>query len=304
MHGRTSDAIIRVLDLADRQGGVFHRRQALECGVSRRASRLRIQTREWRPFAGMLACGPVPDHDRALAWAAFLAAGPESVVSGPLAMRLWGMECHRSDPMVIIPVGRHTPVHVGRTLRVPCAREHRTNVDGLPITVPDRALVDTLMRLRFRDAARVLDRSLQLRYTDAGRLRWWCAQMRRRHGVVQLRFLAERARDRTWSQAERKAVRLLQRAGIQGFTVNHEVHDVNGVLVAVIDIAFPEQRVAIEIDGFAFHSAPQEFQRDRTRQNLLVRHGWRKVLRFTWDDLTARPQYVINEIRFAVGSSV
>jgi very-short-patch-repair endonuclease len=39
--------------------------------------------------------------------------------------------------------------------------------------------------------------------------------------------------------------------------------------------------VAVEIDGFAFHHAPDRFQRDRTRQNALVGLGW-TVLRFTW----------------------
>ena len=53
--------------------------------------------------------------------------------------------------------------------------------------------------------------------------------------------------------------------------------------MARIDVAFREQRIAIEVDGFAYHSDRARFQRDRSRQNLLVGLGW-TVLRFTWDD--------------------
>ena len=42
----------------------------------------------------------------------------------------------------------------------------------------------------------------------------------------------------------------------------------------VVDIAFPRQRVAIEIDGWAFHSDQPAFQNDRERQNWLALQGW------------------------------
>ena len=47
-------------------------------------------------------------------------------------------------------------------------------------------------------------------------------------------------------------------------------------------------RFDFEIDGRAFHSDADRFQRDRTRQNRLVGAGW-TVLRFTWNDLRDRP---------------
>jgi very-short-patch-repair endonuclease len=41
------------------------------------------------------------------------------------------------------------------------------------------------------------------------------------------------------------------------------------------------------------------FRRDRQRQNAVVLAGW-TVLRFTWHDLTQRPNEVIAEIRLAL----
>lgn len=65
-----------------------------------------------------------------------------------------------------------------------------------------------------------------------------------------------------------------------------------------IDVAFLTRRLAIEVDGWAWHSDVDRFAHDR-RQNALVLTGW-TVLRFTWHDLTSRPQTVIAQIRAAV----
>ena len=53
--------------------------------------------------------------------------------------------------------------------------------------------------------------------------------------------------------------------------------------------------MAVEVDGWAWHSDPARFQRDRARQNTLVRGGW-TVLRFTWLDLHERPAYVVQTV--------
>ena len=38
----------------------------------------------------------------------------------------------------------------------------------------------------------------------------------------------------------------------------------------MVDIAFPKQKVAIEVDGWAFHSDQEVFQNDRKRQNAIA----------------------------------
>ena len=61
------------------------------------------------------------------------------------------------------------------------------------------------------------------------------------------------------------------------------------------------QKVAIETDGWAFHSDAVDFQIDRERQNAIALLGW-QVLRFTWLDLTEYPARVISVIRFAISA--
>ena len=67
-------------------------------------------------------------------------------------------------------------------------------------------------------------------------------------------------------------------------------------------MAFPAQRVAVEVDGWAWHMTVDRFVGDRQRQNAVVNLG-RIVLRFTWHDLVRRPEVVINEIRAALSST-
>jgi very-short-patch-repair endonuclease len=59
--------------------------------------------------------------------------------------------------------------------------------------------------------------------------------------------------------------------------------------------------VAIEIDGWAFHSDQAAFQNNRARQNRLALQGW-QVLRFTWLDLTQSPERVLSQVRAATSA--
>lgn len=66
-----------------------------------------------------------------------------------------------------------------------------------------------------------------------------------------------------------------------------------------IDIAITARRVAIEVDGWAFHGRHKgDFVRDRERQNLLVLQGWR-VLRFTAGQVRKDLDGVLETIRSA-----
>ena len=68
-----------------------------------------------------------------------------------------------------------------------------------------------------------------------------------------------------------------------------------------IDIALVRAKVAIEVDGWAFHVGQEDFQHDRERQNTIALQGW-QVLRFTWLDLTEYPQRVLATIRSATSA--
>jgi very-short-patch-repair endonuclease len=47
-----------------------------------------------------------------------------------------------------------------------------------------------------------------------------------------------------------------------------------------IDLALPTYKIAIECDGKAYHSTPEQKAHDRRKDAYLSKHGW-KVLRFS-----------------------
>ncbi len=139
-----------------------------------------------------------------------------------------------------------------------------------------------------------MDSALQ-RHTDLRAL--WAAHLRNkgRYGSPAARRLLQAARDGTRSEAERTFARLLTRAGITGWKANHPVAGYE------VDFAFTGPKIAIEIDGLAFHSDADDFQRDRIRQNVITLAGW-QVLRFTWLDLTEYPERVVAEVKRAISA--
>jgi very-short-patch-repair endonuclease len=96
-------------------------------------------------------------------------------------------------------------------------------------------------------------------------------------------------------EAERLLVKLLRDNDMTGWKTNHPVGGYK------VDVAFPKQKVAIETDGWAFHTNQEDFQNDRERQNKIMLLGW-QVLRFTWLDLTEYPQRVLAVIRSATSA--
>ena len=55
-----------------------------------------------------------------------------------------------------------------------------------------------------------------------------------------------------------------------------------------VDVAWPDWKVAVEIDGWAFHRDHKSFRRDASKRNALVRAGW-LPLSFTGHDVHDEP---------------
>lgn len=147
--------------------------------------------------------------------------------------------------------------------------------------------------------ADALDQVLRSRAATLAQLHEAFAITRGRRGNAErLRLLID-SRDEPWSAAERLTHRLLRSAGMKGWVANHPVRI--GSLRYFLDVAFPEIRLAIEVESVAFHSSPGQLHRDRLRQNLLTAAGW-TVLRIDWTMITDRPDAVIRIIRAALGA--
>jgi very-short-patch-repair endonuclease len=126
---------------------------------------------------------------------------------------------------------------------------------------------------------------------EAARLR---ARGRRGPGDARLRAALEEHRAHgvslVRSELEARFLALLDARGLPRPLTNAIVHGHE------VDAFWPDRRVIVELDGWAFHHTRRAFQRDRSKANALILRGC-AVLRYTHDDVTRRPGQVAGELR-------
>ena len=275
------------------QDGVLTVAQAVACGVSARTVRRWVVAGRWSaPFPGVLLAGGHRYGFAARSRGAWLWAGPSALVSGPAAA-WWHRMLDSPPPMVGITVPRavvRRPRSGVRVRRRDVARVDRSVVRGIALTARPLTALETAIAIE--DGAAFLDRVLQRWVTFEALHAAWC-RMSGATGATAARTLLVAAGDRAASQAERRLVRLLRDAGITGWVRGYELGPYE------LDLAFPEQRVAIEFDGWAWHSDVERFRRDRRKGNDLVIAGW-TLLRVTWHELDTAPARVVAQIRHAL----
>lgn len=276
--------------------------------MSPRSIQARIRRGSWTKLGMVLVIHDVhTPGDVATGWIMHLHAGAHAQLSGPLAARLQGWHIVGDDHIVVSRTAVRPPPglqwHIVRRSSDPAVRRtspRAANSTDIP-PMCDRldALVDTLIARPDPQARSLLDHALQQRWIDVAAIDTVISQRSGpgRRGQPKLRRLRERAASGSRSEAEHRMAALLREAG--GYwRANYPIHDQAGRLLAEIDFADAENLIAIEVDGRAFHSDREAFERDRVRQNLLTLRGW-VVLRFTWERLINDPAGVIAEVRAA-----
>ena len=173
-----------------------------------------------------------------------------------------------------------------------------------PTTTVARTVVDLAGLLAPADLEYLLDDAICKRVTVA-RIRWRFEALTHqgRAGVATLgALLAERGRRYVppQRQLEHRVLRLLKRSGVPAPVHQHPVYR-DGTLLAKLDFAWPDQRVAIEADGFEVHgTSKRAFEHDRRRGNKVVLDRW-LVLHVTWQRLDTDPDGFLAEVREALG---
>lgn len=300
----------RLIRIAERQWGVFSRQQALACGVSESAAGRRIARGSWRRIhLGVYRVAGTPCTPESRIVAATLGAGRGSCVSHRTAGRLWQLDGIVGDTLEI-------SVHDRRDIRIEGVRIYRprelrrvdrTRIGVIPVTTPLRTILDLASSVPKDVLELALDDALRRRLV---RLRQLVGRVdpsvsRGRRGVPSLRrLLAAREEDRsTESALETIFLQAIRNSRLPRPRSQHIVTTADGAFVARVDFAYPHSRIAIEIDGYAFHEGRRQFDSDRVRQNALVDAGW-IVLRFTKTDLSERIDHVVATIYRALRRQV
>ncbi len=234
--------------------------------------------------------------------AAVLWAGPEAALSHRAAAQLWGLT-DLSSQRVEFTCPRWLPPFLKND------RLHRSRLEGkdlrirerLPVTTPERTLFDLAAVEDSPIVEQLFDALLRKRLIDLGRIEARLDEDRRRRGVGLLRYLVkERLGDPVGAESvlETTLYALIRSSGLPLPKRQWNVRD-GDELIGRVDFAYPEKRLAVEADGYAYHSGLQAWDRDRLRDNALAVAGW-GVLRFCDADIHRRPKVVLARLEQAL----
>ncbi|MEA2320621.1 MAG: hypothetical protein QOD81_471 [Solirubrobacteraceae bacterium] len=290
-----------VADLATRQYGVVSRPQLRALGLTDRAIARRLGAgRLHRIHRGVYAVGhPVLSrHGRWLA--AVLACGPGAALSHTSAGALWQVRrsaATKIDVTVASLNGRARPgLRIHRSRSLPA--NETTLHDGIPVTTLARTLLDLAAGLPRRQLERALEQAEILRLLDAASIDAICRVHPNHRGTTKLRAALagyDPAGALTKSDLEKRMLALCRAHALPPPLVNSIAAGLE------VDFLFPDQRLVVETDGWAYHRTRAAFERDRRRDATLARAGHR-VLRFTDRQVEREPQTVAETIAAALAT--
>ena len=285
----------RVLAIMADQHGLVSREQALAAGMKRHQVDDRVRAGLWvRASKGVYRHAAVLSTPHSELLACCLAHG--ALASHRSAAAVHRMDGYRLDRVEVV-------LAAGRVKCIPGARLHHSSQmdlarpvvrDGIPVTGLSRTVLDlagVISRERLERTIDALLRDRRLRLSDLWEV--LLSQARRgRNGTAALRAALEARFGEggvPLSDWSRMVAKLLEDARLPRPAFEYRITDGAGLLVAQVDLAYPAQRLAIELDSVRWHFNLDSFVADPRRRNETSLAGW-TVLTFTWDDYARRPE--------------
>ena len=294
--------------VASGQDGVLTHAQALACGMSAGAIQRRVTNGVWQPmWRGIYRVTAAPSTWRQRVHATSLWIGQTGALSHDTAAALLDLEGFTPGPLVVSSETNRRPP-AGITL-------HRVKLlgpadkfvlNGLTVTTGPRTLLD-IAGIHDRTAVeRALDDALRRGLVSVAKMNWYLEGVagKGQSGSATLRSLMQHRSPgyvAPESPLERRLWRLLRASDlprpIRQYTIRNRSRT-----VARVDLAYPAEKIALEADGYRWHSGRQSWMRDLRRRNALTELGWR-VVHVTHADLVERPGEVVRHVRTLLDES-
>jgi hypothetical protein len=269
-----------------RHHGAFALRDAPSVGLTPRQVQARAARDPWhRPYPGVVFVPGFPlDHRGHLA-AAQLHLGASAAATEVSGLWLYGLVSRAPvRPHLLLPHARRVVAAnvVIRRSRV-VGPEDRTIVDGISVLRVPFLLLSLAPRTSLDALRTIALDARQRRLLDVTELAARLATVGRVPGRARaVRLLAELGRDGSDSMFESLVRERLRAAGLHPSDAPVPVRTADGRIVH-LDIAFPDERVAIECQGFVAHHSRRQLDRDARRDNSIALAVRWLVLKLTWD---------------------
>ena len=232
--------------------------------------------------------------------AALRYCGARAALSHTTGLAAWGLDVPESDALHLVVPADTRRAH-GEGLRVhrwPAAEQWRGLVvtrRGLPVVQLERCLVDAWPLLPAGPQRRApAITAVSSRRTTPARLLEALGAVPKLRDRAELRRLLDRLAAGCRSELELWGFeRVFRGRAFADVVRQHRVQV--GDHAVYLDVAFPDVKVAVELDGAAWHGSREQRERDIRRDAALAALGW-VVLRFSHRRLHNEPDVVRREV--------
>lgn len=273
---------IRANDIGRSQRGFVLRRQLREeAGVSSRTIAARLRDGAWtEPWPGVVDLGTHQATWRGQVQALTLAAGPSARASHDTAAYLHRfLDAPRPREVdVVVPRGRHAQVagqrlHTVRSL----GGDEVTERHGIPCTTVARTLLDLAVATTPGVLERYLANEARKRPAIVADVVELVDRHRRLPGRRRLLEVVSRLPGdvgRLGSPVEVLGVQRLRELCAPPFVLQYPVRDSDFVVIKCTDVAWPEKKTVLELDGAAYHDLVAARADDEQARARMRAHGW------------------------------
>jgi very-short-patch-repair endonuclease len=220
------------------------------------------------------------------------------VVSHTSAANLWGIAAVEDEAIHVTVIGRRRRSRPGLIVHYASSvdRCDIRRLHGLPVTSPARTLLD-LAATGYPQLERAFGDAHAQRLLTAHEIEDLLDRAGPRAGTRALRALqSDNASGFTRSAAERMLRELIRAANLPRPRFNARLAGYE------VDAVWPDRRLVVEVDGYAYHGHRAQFERDRRKDLALTAAGYR-VIRVSWRQLTQEPFALIAVISSALSDS-
>lgn len=229
--------------------------------------------------------------------AALLALPRDAVASHLTALRLYGLEIRSTMPL-------HISTRSSTHTRQKNVRVHQrrapfstTLVSGLPVTSPNRTLIDIATKVNLVELITAAEWMIHRRMTSSESLAEY-AVARHLDGVQAMRRVLGLIRESVESPRETIVRLMIVFARLPEPMCNQNIRDASGRFLARGDLVYGQFKIVVEYDGWHHERDGRQRQRDIVRREALEAEGWRLII-VTAEDLKS-PKEVVHRVHQAL----